>query len=127
MEPGRIELTAVNVLACNLPGFLGWNLYLPPQKKKRFCSLPFLLRALWPQGSLPPLPTSQSLPVPLLPANQPGWGPCWGPLRRGHWPAVVLQGEPHVSIHHSGQRPDQWTSQSLLSDYGVIEFSVDTV
>ena len=121
MEPGHTELTAVNVLACNLPGFLGWNLY-PPRKKKRFC----LLRALWPQGSLPP-PPSQSLPVPLLPANQPGWGPCWGPLRRGHGPAVVLPGEPHVSICHSGQRPDPWTSQSLLSDYGVIEFSVNTV
>lgn len=67
MGSGRIELTAVNVLACNLPGFifLGWNLYLPPRKKKRFCTLPFLLRAPWPQESLPS--PSQSLPVPLTP------------------------------------------------------------
>ena len=39
---------------------------------------------------------------------------------------MALQGEPHVSIRHSGQRPDQGTSQSLLSDYGVIVFSVNT-
>ena len=72
MGSGRIELTAVNVLACNLPGFifLGWNLYLPPTKEKTILYSTFSAQGTvatrepaLPQPVAPGTPHSHHLPI----------------------------------------------------------------